>query len=147
MYSQLVSSSTRIPLPQESFLERISYSLNHFREVYSLFPCSDKLMVEKLFNIFNEVRAPKIPERLETEEAEVGLFENWRKYLRIYVSNIFRWSYFITWYSERVQMFRSQDGILFLRRLSTHLIDVSHFFLQHIKNMFNQVILEVLGWA
>lgn len=28
-------------------------------------------MVEKVFNIFNEVRAPKIPERLETEEAEV----------------------------------------------------------------------------
>lgn len=32
-------------------------------------------MVEKVFNIFNEVRAPKIPERLETEEAEVNLCE------------------------------------------------------------------------
>lgn len=38
-----------------------------------MFPCSDKAMVEKVFNIFNEVRAPKIPERLETEEAEVIL--------------------------------------------------------------------------
>lgn len=70
LYFQLVSSSTRIPQPQESSVGRIT--IDHFRHIYSEFPCSDKAMVEKVFNIFVEIRAPKIPERLETEEAEVS---------------------------------------------------------------------------
>lgn len=71
-------AASRIPSSKEwstslrSGFDFPNSTIEHLHNIYLSFPCADRDRVEKLFNIFNEIRAPKILGRLETEEAEVS---------------------------------------------------------------------------
>lgn len=48
--------------------------LEDLRHVYLLHPCTDKEMVQRIFNDFTAIRGPKEIGQLESEEAEVRTF-------------------------------------------------------------------------
>lgn len=47
--------------------------IEDMRHVYLVHPCTNKEMVQRIFNDFNAIRGPKEIGQLESEEAEVSL--------------------------------------------------------------------------